>query len=47
MKTTIFNQLNQAAKLDYQTPVITELQANELTQSASQVMHESTNGYYS
>jgi hypothetical protein len=46
MKPTV-NQPNQVAKLDYQAPIIAELQANELTQSASQIMHESANGYYS
>jgi hypothetical protein len=47
MKTTTSNQPNQTAKLDYQAPVISELQVNEFTQSASQIMSESSEGYYS
>lgn len=36
-----------AEKLIYQTPLVTELQINELTQSAAQIMSESNEGYYS
>lgn len=45
--TTNINQLNQVEKLDYRAPIIAELQANELTQSAAQIMSESNEGYYS
>ncbi len=34
-------------KLIYQAPFITELQINELTQSATEVMAETLGGYYS
>jgi hypothetical protein len=36
-----------AEKLIYQTPLVTELQINQLTQSATQIMKETDSGYYS
>ena len=45
--TISLNDSDSSVKFDYQTPVITELEANELTQSAAQVMTETNGGYYS
>mgnify|MGYP006364085661 len=33
--------------LPYQTPIIKELEINELTSSATNINHESNSGYYS